>query len=335
MTRAFLAGLVFGLVAVPALAEPPPEPDEKRTVAVNATQDDADDDAPAVDYTFRLRGRFIDNLSDLGDVTVQRLSVWSDFRIGDRIQARASYDVGATRIHDLYVQYDLGGGVRLRAGRSAPLWMAEYTDAPFAFQMIGVAPGAALTQIRENGVFLFVDRGGYSGRLHVVRGSGWAEDPNGFKDVIAGVGRSFEALGGSWKVDVGHYEGRDGTGDDLIPRRQTAAHLDGTIGPNRTFRSAVYQRDQNERKHVGGFARFRQRFAPRVWTGIELGGESNNGSLENPGHLSYVRMGVRYELPWTLTHIEADYRRRFGTISDNEVFVNLQWILDFQNPRRN
>ena len=110
MTRAFLAGLVFGLVAVPALAEPPPEPEEERAAAVAATQDDADDDAPAVDYTFRLRGRFIDNLSDLGDVTVQRLSVWSDFRIGDRIQARASYDVGATRIHDLYVQYDLGGG---------------------------------------------------------------------------------------------------------------------------------------------------------------------------------------------------------------------------------
>ena len=121
MTRAFLAGLVFGLVAVPALAEPSPEPEEERAAAVAAAQDDSDDDAPAVDYTFRLRGRFIDNLSDLGDVTVQRLSVWSDFRIGDRVQARASYDVGATRIHDLYVQYDLGGGVRLRAGRSAPL----------------------------------------------------------------------------------------------------------------------------------------------------------------------------------------------------------------------
>lgn len=335
MMKAFLAGLVFGLIAAPTLAESGSEPDEKRTAAVTAAQDDTDDDAPVVDYTFRLRGRFIDNLSDLGDVTVQRLSVWSDFRIGDRVQARASYDVGATRIHDLYVQYDLGGGVRLRAGRSAPLWMAEYTDAPFAFQMIGVAPGAALTQIRENGVFLFVDRNGYSGRLHVVRGSGWAEDPNGFKDVIAGVGRSFEALGGSWKVDVGHYEGRDGTGDDLIPRRQTAAHLDGTIGPNRTFRTAVYRQDLSGRQHTGGFARFRQRFAPRVWTGIEIGSESNRGPVEDPANQNYVRMGVRYELPWTLTHIEADFRRRFGAISDNEVFVNLQWILDFKNPRRN
>lgn len=335
MTRALLAGLVFAVLAAPVLAEPRPEPGEKRPAAVTATQDDADDDAPAVDWDFRLRGRFIDNLSDLGDVTVQRLSLWSDFRIGDRVQARASYDVGATRIHDLYVQYDLGGGVRLRAGRSAPLWMAEYTDAPFAFQMIGAANGAALTQIRENGVFLFVDRGGYSGRLHVVRGSGWAEDPNGFKDVIAGVGRSFEALGGRWKVDVGHYEGRDGTGDDLIPRRQTAAHLDGTIGSNRTFRSAVYRQDLSGRQHTGGFARFRQRFPQGVWAGIEIGSESNRGPVEDPDNQNYVRMGVRYELPWTLTHIEADYRRRFGAISDNEVFVNLQWILDFKNPRRN
>ena len=335
MMRAFLAGLVLSLFALPASAEPRPERDEKNEAAVEATQDDPDTDQPAVDFDFRLRGRFIDNLSDLGDITVQRLSVWSDFRIGDRVQARASYDVGATRIHDLYVQYDLGGGVRLRAGRSAPLWMAEFTDAPFAFQMIGAANGAALTQIRENGVFLFVDRGAYSGRFHIVRGSGWAEDPNSFKDVIAGVGRSFEALGGRWKLDVGHYEGRDGTGDDLIPRRQTAVHLDGTIGSNRTFRSAVFLRDQNEREHSGGFARFRQRLPNRIWAGIELGGETNHGPLEDPGHLSYLRAGVRYELPWTLTHLEADYRRRFGAISDNEVFVNLQWILDFKNPRRN
>ena len=119
MTRAFLAGLVFGLVAVPALAEPPPEPEEERAAAVAAAQDDADDDAPVVDYTFRLAGGSSTTSPTSGDVTVQRLSVWSDFRIGDRVQARASYDVGATRIHDLYVQYDLGGGVRLRAGRSA------------------------------------------------------------------------------------------------------------------------------------------------------------------------------------------------------------------------
>ena len=321
MTRVLWVGLLCGLLTAPALVEAGPAgPDEKTRATPAAPQDDADADAPLVDFTFRLRGRFIENLSDLGDITVQRLSVWSDFRIGDRVQARASYDVGETRIHDLYLQYDLGGGVRLRAGRSAPLWMAEFTDAPFAFQMIGAANGAALTQVRENGVFLFVDRGAYSGRLHVVRGSGWAEDPNGFKDVIAGVGRSFEAAGGRWKLDAGHYEGRDGTGDDLIPRRQTALHLDGVIGSDRTFRSAVYGRDQNERQHVGGFARFRQRLPPRVWAGIELGGETNHGPAGDP---------------WTLTHVEADYRRRFGTISDHEVFVNLQWILDFKNPRRN
>ena len=334
MTRALFFGLSLGLLTVPALADPGPVPAEERSEVVETAQDDADD-KPAVDFDFRLRGRFIDNVSDLGDITVQRLSVWSDFRIGDRVQARASYDVGETRIHDLYVQYDLGGGVRLRAGRSAPLWMAEFTDAPFAFQMISAANGAALTQIRENGVFLFVDRGPYSGRLHVVRGSGWAEDPNGFKDVIAGVGRSFEAVGGRWKLDAGHYEGRDGTGDDLIPRRQTALHLDGTIGSNRTFRSAVYRRDQNEREHAGGFARFRHRLPQGVWAGFELGGETNHGPAEDPGHLSYVRIGARYELPWTLTHLEADYRVRFGTISDHEVFVALQWVLDFKNPRRN
>ena len=334
MTRALFLGLILGLFAAPVLAEPA-KPSKERPAATEAVQDDDADDTQVLDYDFRLRGRFIDNLSDLGDITVQRLSVWSDFRIGDRVQARASYDVGETRIHDLYVQYDLGGGVRLRAGRSAPLWMAEFTDAPFAFQMISAANGAALTQIRENGVFLFVDRGAYSGRLHVVRGSGWAEDPNGFKDIIAGVGRSFEAVGGRWKLDAGHYEGRDGTGDDLIPRRQTALHLDGTIGSNRTFRSAVYRRDQNEREHAGGFARFRHRLPQGVWAGFELGGETNHGPADDPGHLSYARIGARYELPWTLTHIEADYRVRFGTISDHEVFVALQWVLDFKNPRRN
>ena len=180
MARALFLGLSLGLLMVPALADPGPVPAEETSEVVETAQDDADD-KPAVDFDFRLRGRFIDNVSDLGDITVQRLSVWSDFRIGDRVQARASYDVGETRIHDLYVQYDLGGGVRLRAGRSAPLWMAEFTDAPFAFQMISAANGAALTQTRENGVFLFADRGPYSGRLHVVRGSGWKEDPNGFQ----------------------------------------------------------------------------------------------------------------------------------------------------------
>ena len=203
MTRALFLGLILGFLTVPALADPGREPAEERSEAAETAQDDADDQ-PAVDFHFRLRGRFIDELADLGDVTIQRLSAWSDTRIGDRVQIRATYDVGDTRIHDLWVQYDLGGGIRLRAGRSAPLWLAEFTDAPFGFQMIGAAHGAALTWTRETGVFLFVDRGGYSGRVHVVNGSGWKADENGFKDVLASVGRSFAAGGGTWKLDVGH-----------------------------------------------------------------------------------------------------------------------------------
>ena len=37
----------------------------------------------------------------------------------------------------------------------------------------------------------------------------------------------------------------------------------------------------------------------------------------------------------TFTHLAADYRRRFGVVTDNEVLVVFQWILDFKNPRRN
>ena len=333
MTRALFLGLILGFLTVPALADPGREPAEERSEVAEAAQDDADD-KPAVDFHFRLRGRFIDELSDLGDVTIQRLSAWSDTRIGDRVQIRATYDVGDTRIHDLWVQYDLGGGIRLRAGRSAPLWLAEFTDAPFGFQMIGAAHGAALTWTRETGVFLFVDRGGYSGRVHVVNGSGWKADENGFKDVLASVGRSFAAGGGTWKLDVGHYEGRDGPADDLTPKRQTAVHLDGTLG-DQTFRSSVYQREQNGRSHVGGFARFRKRLPPGLWGGVEIGGESNHGSVDDPGNMSYFKVGTRYQLPWILTHLAADYRVRFGTISDHEVFVAFQWVFDFKNPRRN
>ena len=334
MTRALRLGLILGFLAVPALAGPGPESAEERSEVAETAQDDADDQ-PAVDFHFRLRGRFIDELSDLGDVTIQRLSAWSDTRIGDRIQIRATYDVGETRIHDFWVQYDLGGGVRLRAGRSAPLWLAEFTDAPFGFQMIRAANGAALTQVRETGVFLFVDRGPYTGKVHVVQGSGWKADPNGFKDVLASVGRSFSAGGGTWKLEAGHYEGRDGPDDDLIPRRQTALHLDGALGSDKTFRSSVYRREQNGREHLGGFARFRKRLPNGLWGALEIGGESNHGSVDDSGHLSYFKIGSRYELPWTLTYLAADYRYRFGTISDNEIFVALQWVLDFRNPRRN
>ena len=331
MMRALFLGLVLGLFAAPAPAESPPP--EERPAPAEAAQDAGDE--KAVDFHFRLRGRFVDELSDLGDVTIQRLSVWSDTRIGDRVQVRATYDLGETRIHDLWLQYDLGGGVRLRAGRSAPLWLAEFTDAPFGFQMIGVAPGAGLTWTRETGVFLFVDRGAYSGRVHVVNGSGWNADTNGFKDVLASVGRRFDVGGGSWKLDVGHYEGRDGPDDDLIPRRQTALHLDGTMGSDKTFRSSVFQREQNGREHAGGFARFRQRLPQGLWGALEIGGETNHGPVDDSTHSSYFKIGTRYELPWVLTYVAADYRKRFGAFSDNEVFVALQWILDFKNPRRN
>ena len=333
MARALFLGLILGFLAAPALADPGPEPNEERSEVAETAQDDADDQ-PAVDFHFRLRGRFVDELADLGDVTIQRLSAWSDTRIGDRVQIRATYDVGETRIHDLWLQYDLGGGIRLRAGRSAPLWLAEFTDAPFGFQMIGAAYGAALTWTRETGVFLFVDRGGYSGRVHVVNGSGWKADDNGFKDVLASVGRSFAVGGGTWKLDVGHYEGRDGPDDDLTPKRQTAVHLDGTLG-GQTFRTSVYQREQNGREHLGGFARYRKRLPNGLWGALEIGGESNHGPPEASTHSSYFKIGSRYELPWVLTYLAADYRRRFGQFSDNEIFVALQWILDFKNPRRN
>ena len=110
MTRALFLGLVLGLFAATVLAEPAKPSKERPAADRGQSQDDDADDTQVLEYDFRLRGRFIDNLSDLGDITVQRLSIWSDFRIGDRVQARASYDVGETRIHDLYVQYDLGGG---------------------------------------------------------------------------------------------------------------------------------------------------------------------------------------------------------------------------------
>ena len=131
----------------------------------------------------------------------------------------------------------------------------------------------------------------------MVRGSGWGGGSQRVQGRYRRRGPQLRSRRGRWKLDAGHYEGRDGTGDDLIPRRQTALHLDGTIGSNRTFRSAVYRRDQNEREHAGGFARFRHRLPQGVWAGFELGGETNHGPADDPGHLSYVRIGARYELP--------------------------------------
>ncbi len=337
--------LAASVLAVPAAGEETAPPAAEETCPAPAQDAPVPDPKPLVDVHFRLRGRFLDELADLGDTQVQRLSAWTDTTIGDRIRARATYDFGAVRIHDLWIQYDIGGGLRLRAGRSSPLWLAEFTDAPHAVQMVGAAVGAALTRPRETGVFWFFDRGPYNARLHFVNGSGWEADGNRRKDVLASAGRSFDALGASWKLDAGHYDGRDGPDGALIPRRQTGFHLDGGFEPGRFFfRGAAFRREQDGRKHFGGFARIRKRFPQGLWGALEFGSESNRGSEEagfeedrpeDSGRASYWIVGTRYELPWTLTYLAADYRRRFGTVSDHEVLLVFQWILDFRNPRRN
>ena len=322
--------LLFGISAT-ALAE---DPRDKGPPEAETQDPAADSGEPPIDCVLRLRGRFLDEASEPGDVGVQRLSLWSDTRIGSRIQVRATYDVGAERTHDLWAQYDLGGGFRVRAGRSAPLWLPEFTDPPFGFQMVRNAVGSALTQIRESGVFLFFDRAAWNARLHVVNGSGWAPDDNSFKDIVASTGRSFAAGRSTWKFDIGHYEGRDGDGDAQTPRRQSGVHLDADFGSDRYFRAAFYRRDQYGQDHFGGFARVRQRFPVGVWGALELGSESNNEAEKIVGTASYFLAGVRFELPWTNSHLAADYRRRFGIIEDNEILMVFQWILDFTDPRR-
>ena len=57
--------------------------------------------------------------------------------------------------------------------------------------------------------------------------------------------------------------------------------------------------------------------------------------METPGHSSYLTAGTRYELPWNMTHLSADYRFRFGAVQDHELLLLFQWLFDFQNPRRN
>ena len=289
---------------------------------------------PEVDFHFRLRGRFLDETSELGDIAPNRLSIWSDTRIGSRVQVRASYDVGERRVHDLWVQYDLGGGFRARAGRSAPLWLEEFTEAPFGFQMVRAATGAALTQIRESGVFLFFDRAAYNARLHFVNGTGWTADDNDFKDVVASAGRTFEVGGAGLKLDLGHYEGREGPAATMTAKRQTGVHLDIVFGGGRFFRGAAYRREQYGREHFGGFARVRKRFPDRFWAALELGSESNNERAKVIGQAGYFLAGVRYELPWTDTHLAADWRWRFGVVSDQDILLAFQWILDFRDPAR-
>ncbi len=282
----------------------------------------------------RLRGRHILNVQT-EDITTQRLSVWTDTRIGDRIQIRGVWDVGETRIHDLWVQYRANDWLRVRAGRAAPLWIREFTDAPFAFQMIGANPAAALTRVRETGLMFFVDKGRYTGAFHLVNGTAWEPDNNTFKDVLTSVGRFF-GDNNEWKLDAGHYEGRDGDDAD-VPRRQTTIHLDGNLDGDKTIRAVVYRNDLKGREHFGGFVRVR-RFLPdyRLWGALELGTETNHVGPDggDATYRSHVVAGVRYELPWTQTHLAADYRRRFGAVSDNTLLVMIQWVLDFRTPYR-
>ena len=316
--------LFCGALAAPGAADTPLSAPREKTA-----QDDPDAE-PVVDFHLRLRGRFLDEIPDLGDTGIQRLSVWTDSTIGDRFQVRATYDVGETRIHDLWAQLDTGGGFRVRVGRSSPTWLGEFTDAPHSFQMVGSAVGSALTRIREDGLFFFFDRAGFLARLHVVEGGGWDPDENGRRDVLGSVGRVI----GRWRFEAGHYEGRDGPDETLVPRRQTGFHTDADFGRGRLFRGAVFRREQDGREHLGGFARFRNRFPSGLWGALEAGTESNRGAPENPGHASYLTVGARYELPWTLTHLAADYRFRFGAVSDQELLLVFQWVFDFRDPTR-
>ncbi len=327
----FLAGaaLVWGL-SFPALAaEDPPPPAES---APNAQTDD--EESP-VDFHFRLRGRFLDEISDLGDIVLQRVSVWSHTNIGDRFQVRASWDLGEKRVHDLWARVDFGAGLSARVGRGHPAWLSEFTDAPFAFQMVTAANGAALTRVRETGVFVAWDRGPWNALFNVIAGNGFNPDENSEQDYSLSVGRRFEAGGVAWKLDAGHYEGQDGPDDALIPARQTGAQLDGDLGGGHFLRSAAFRREQDGRDHFGAFARFRKRWPVGFWGAIEVATESNHGPIEAPESLNSIKVGTRYELPWVLTHIAADYRWHFGSISDHEILVVFQWILDFRNPRRN
>ena len=309
------------LLAAPAIARP---------AATGDTTGD-DEEKPPVDLHIRLRGQHVDQVSDLGDPAARRLSFWTDTRIGDRFQVRATYDAGDTRVHDLWAQYTVGGGLAVRVGRSAPLWLGEFTDAPHTFQMANAAVGAALTPTRDDGVFLFWNRGDHLARFHVIQGSAWEPDPNEDWDVLASYGRFF----GPWRLEAGHYEGSEGPANATTPRRQTGVHVDGEFADFALFRGAAYRREQAGREHVGGFARLRRRSDRGLWTAVEFGFESNNGPIADPGNSLYAIVGLRYELPWTLTHLTADYRRRFGVVSDNEVILVFSWVLDFKNPWRN
>lgn len=291
--------------------------------------------APFVDMNVRFRGRVLDEAGDLGDPSISSFSLWSKTKIGNRIVTNVTYDLGKTRMHDFWAQFDVGGGFQIRAGRSSLAWFGEFTESSHSRQTIQAAVGTKLTRSRESGVFMFYDRGAYNARLHVVQGSGYEAEDNSHKDVLGSVGRTFDVAGAAVLLDVGHYEGRDGPDDALIPRRQTGFYLEGELDGSRDFRGAAFRREQFGREHFGGFARIRQRFPQGIWAHGEFGMETNHGALEAPGHSSYLTAGTRYELPWNMTHLSADYRFRFGAVADHELLLLFQWLFDFQNPRRN
>lgn len=290
--------------------------------------------SPFVDMNVRFRGRVLDEAGDLGDPSIGSFSLWSKTKIGDRIVTNVTYDLGKTRMHDLWLQYDIGGGFQVRAGRSSLAWFGEFTESSHSRQTIQAAVGTKLTRSRESGIFMFYDRGAYNARLHVVQGSGYQAEDNSHKDVLGSVGRTFDIAGAAVLLDVGHYEGRDGPDDALIPRRQTGFYLEGAVDRNRNFRGAAFRREQYGREHFGGFARIRQRLLQGIWVHGEFGTETNHGPVEAPGHSSYLVAGTRYELPWNMTHLSADYRFRFGAVQDHELLLLFQWLFDFQNPRR-
>ena len=291
--------------------------------------------APFVDTNVRFRGRVLDEAGDLGDPSISSFSLWSKTRIGNRIVTNVTYDLGKTRMHDFWAQFDLGGGLQVRAGRSSLAWFGEFTESSHSRQTIQAAVGTKLTRSRETGVFMFLDRGAYNARLHVVQGSGYEAEDNSFKDVLGSVGRTFGIGGASILLDAGHYEGRDGPDDALTPRRQTGFYMEGETDGSRDFRGAAFRREQFGREHFGGFARFRHRFPQGVWAMGEFGTETNHGPVEAPVLSSYIAVGTRYELPWSMTHLSADYRWSFGWQPDHELLLLFQWLFDFQNPRRN
>lgn len=333
--RTLASGVVVLVFSSPALAgaEPPPAPGPEEIPTASAAPQE--EDPPALDFHFRVRGRFLDESSDPGDIAMQRMSLWSHTNIGERFGVRATWDVAEQRVHDLWTQFDVGGGFRVRAGRSAVVWLPEFTDPPFAFEMATAANGAALTRVRETGLFLLWDRGPWNARLQVVAGNGFLPDENSKQDFALSAGRDFAAGGAAWTLNAGHYEGSDGPDDALLPVRQTGAELDGDFGGGHFFRTAAFTRTEAGRDHVGAFARFRKRWPTGVWGAVEAATETNHGAPETPDSLNSLKFGVRYELPWVLTHIEADYRWHFGARSDQEVLVVFQWVLDFRDPRRN